>query len=416
MDLALIDSDHEIADFSGDDNDDNDLTNLTWLQDQNLLQNIRVCNNDSIIRDLNEDNENVSPPPEVVSGSGDDSVHKNITSVPPVTYNPHLHRNAKPPYSFSSLIFMAIESSPGKALPVKDIYQWIVEHYPYYQTAPSGWKNTVRHNLSLNKCFRKLDKAKDELIPIVGKGSLWCVDPDLRPNLLQAVRRTPAHIYPYMSLAKTNTVVAPPRIQLSSNSSNASAPVKKALSVEQVQSVVNLSQPNLFPFLSRRLLIPITKIIKKDKEADAAVSMLTLQCNVNNNINVDATQEEDNSCEEVLPDAYVDDLNAPVVTVTVSPTNDHNYYNRNSSPQVSQVYQVIHVSDHTEDLDNNNSNNNLSQKRKLSITSGRVEVKKEDEDSNDEGMRGAEALLNLASSNKQTQSDRPIILKKCKKE
>lgn len=138
MDLALIDSDHEIADFSSDDNDDNDLTNLTWLQDQNLLQNIQVCNNDCIIRDLNEDNENVSPPPEVGLGTGDDSVHKSITSVPPVTYNPHLHRNAKPPYSFSSLIFMAIESSPNKALPVKDIYQWIVEHYPYYQTAPSG--------------------------------------------------------------------------------------------------------------------------------------------------------------------------------------------------------------------------------------------------------------------------------------
>lgn len=143
MDLALIAATRVMEDFSGDENDastdDDDLTNLTWLQDQNLLRNIRVCNNndaDCIIRELNEDNENVSPPPEVVSGGGDG--HGSITSVPPVTYNPHLHRNAKPPYSFSSLIFMAIESSPEKALPVKDIYAWIVEHYPYYQTAPSG--------------------------------------------------------------------------------------------------------------------------------------------------------------------------------------------------------------------------------------------------------------------------------------
>lgn len=29
----------------------------------------------------------------------------------------------------------------------------------------------------------------------IGKGSLWCVDPDYRPNLLQALRKTPYHPY-----------------------------------------------------------------------------------------------------------------------------------------------------------------------------------------------------------------------------
>ena len=61
---------------------------------------------------------------------------------------------------------MAIESSPNKALPVKDIYAWIVEHFPYYRNSPSSWKNTVRHNLSLNKSFRKVDKIKDEILPV----------------------------------------------------------------------------------------------------------------------------------------------------------------------------------------------------------------------------------------------------------
>lgn len=124
------------------------------------------------------------------------------------------------------------------------------------------------------------------------------------------------------------------------------------------------------------------------------------------------------SCEAVMPDSYVDALDAPVVTVTVSPTNDHNYYNRNTSPQLSHVYQVIQMSDDNEGADHSRSDsNNVSNKRKLSFTTEKVEIKKEDEDSNDEGMRGAEALLNLAASNKQTlQTDRPIILKKCKKE
>lgn len=60
---------------------------------------------------------------------------------------------------YSSLIFMAIEDSLQKALPVKEIYAWIIQHFPYFKTAPTGWKNSVRHNLSLNKCFQKVEKA-----------------------------------------------------------------------------------------------------------------------------------------------------------------------------------------------------------------------------------------------------------------
>lgn len=82
--------------------------------------------------------------------------NKHPTHIP---YDPHLHRNSKPPYSFSCLIFMAIEDSPVKALPVKEVYAWILEHFPYFRNAPTGWKNSVRHNLSLNKCFRKVEKA-----------------------------------------------------------------------------------------------------------------------------------------------------------------------------------------------------------------------------------------------------------------
>ncbi|KAG5831351.1 hypothetical protein ANANG_G00302840 [Anguilla anguilla] len=66
---------------------------------------------------------------------------------------------AKPPFSFSLLIYMAIEQSPSKSLPVKDIYGWILEHFPYFSSAPTGWKNSVRHNLSLNKCFRKVERS-----------------------------------------------------------------------------------------------------------------------------------------------------------------------------------------------------------------------------------------------------------------
>lgn len=81
---------------------------------------------------------------------------------------------------------MAIEAAPARALPVKEIYAWIVRHFPYFRHAPQGWKNSVRHNLSLNKCFHKVAAA-----PGLGKGSLWTVDPQHRASLLQAFGRQP---------------------------------------------------------------------------------------------------------------------------------------------------------------------------------------------------------------------------------
>ncbi|XP_046878193.1 forkhead box protein N2 [Hypomesus transpacificus] len=96
----------------------------------------------------------------------------------------------KPPYSFSSLIFMAVEDAPDKRLPVKAIYEWIVNNFPYYRTAPGGWRNSIRHNLSLSKSFRRMHRDKNQS---VGKGSLWCVCPEYRPALLEVLRKT--HYY-----------------------------------------------------------------------------------------------------------------------------------------------------------------------------------------------------------------------------
>lgn len=50
------------------------------------------------------------------------------------------------------------------------------ENFPYFKTAPDGWKNSVRHNLSLNKCFAKVESAK----PVgahTRKGCLWALNP-----------------------------------------------------------------------------------------------------------------------------------------------------------------------------------------------------------------------------------------------
>nr|XP_055052654.1 forkhead box protein N1 [Misgurnus anguillicaudatus] len=80
----------------------------------------------------------------------------------------------KPVYSYSILIFLALRNSKTGSLPVSEIYSFMTDHFPYFKTAPDGWKNSVRHNLSLNKCFEKVENKNGNSSR---KGCLWALNP-----------------------------------------------------------------------------------------------------------------------------------------------------------------------------------------------------------------------------------------------
>lgn len=63
---------------------------------------------------------------------------------------------------------------PASDSQLSEIYQWIATKFPFYaqQNAKEkqGWKNSIRHNLSLNECFVKIPREGGGG---GGKGNFW---------------------------------------------------------------------------------------------------------------------------------------------------------------------------------------------------------------------------------------------------
>ncbi|XP_053977748.1 forkhead box protein O [Hylaeus volcanicus] len=90
-------------------------------------------------------------------------------------------RNAWGNHSYADLITQAITSAPDKRLTLSQIYEWMMQNITYFRekgesNSSAGWKNSIRHNLSLHSRFMRVQNEG------TGKSSWWMINNDAKPG------------------------------------------------------------------------------------------------------------------------------------------------------------------------------------------------------------------------------------------
>merc|ERR1719228_559801 len=81
----------------------------------------------------------------------------------------------KPNFSYKELIMISISCDGNRQMCLNDIYLTIKRWFPYYQQKTVGltWQNSIRHNLSLNRCFKRLTPTDSHHRHSTTKGGNW---------------------------------------------------------------------------------------------------------------------------------------------------------------------------------------------------------------------------------------------------
>ena len=175
----------------------------------------------------------------------------------------------KPMFSYATLIGMAILRAPNRRLTLAQIYKWISDHFSHYKADDAGWKNSIRHNLSLCKSFEKKERAKDDSGP--GKGNYWTIVPGDEAQFLRKdkpIRRSasavisnksssdvPSSPWPLPRLPSANMKLA--SIEVQEPSSDATIPASEPTSPANDEDLPTIMPP---PALHGSLSSPLQDI------------------------------------------------------------------------------------------------------------------------------------------------------------
>lgn len=91
----------------------------------------------------------------------------------------------KPPQNYIVLIHEALSNSETGAMALPQIYRALQRKYPYFKLRATtlGWQSSVRHNLTQNVAFRKIERE--------GKGWMWGLVPGISIEREKKRRATP---------------------------------------------------------------------------------------------------------------------------------------------------------------------------------------------------------------------------------
>ncbi|CCD71850.1 Forkhead box protein O [Caenorhabditis elegans] len=129
--------------------------------------------------------------------------------------------------SYSDIIAKALESAPDGRLKLNEIYQWFSDNIPYFgeRSSPeeaAGWKNSIRHNLSLHSRFMRIQNEG------AGKSSWWVINPDAKPG--RNPRRT---------RERSNTIETTTKAQLEKSRRGAKKRIKERALMGSLHSTLN---------------------------------------------------------------------------------------------------------------------------------------------------------------------------------
>ncbi|KAH0543588.1 hypothetical protein FGG08_002149 [Glutinoglossum americanum] len=107
---------------------------------------------------------------------------------------------------YAQLIYKALMSTPEHKMVLNEIYDWFRNTFEKFNKAKGkGWQNSIRHNLSMNGAFTKVEKSDDS-----AKGFIWVLEPSA---IREGVKSTTRYrkVTTNKKIGKSETPVTPQR-------------------------------------------------------------------------------------------------------------------------------------------------------------------------------------------------------------
>ncbi|NXS90737.1 FOXM1 protein, partial [Jacana jacana] len=232
---------------------DNSLTNIQWLGKMRS-DGLSPC---SVKQDKEKENQTPLWERIKVKSAAPDAIPTAAAAAASSLWQESV--SERPPYSYMAMIQFAINSTEKKRMTLKDIYTWIEDHFPYFKhVAKPGWKNSIRHNLSLHDMFVRETSAN-------GKISFWTIHPDANRCLTLDQVFKPLDLgsptSPVHSESQQKQHLPDPQKNMGSNSSNKTEPQNSRRKMKPLLPRINsYLVPIQFPLSQPLVLQPSMKV------------------------------------------------------------------------------------------------------------------------------------------------------------